>query len=76
MVTMAQNFPRWTKLEHPERGMREWLEMFGGAYFDDIPAEARGELDKQIEERLRHTLWCDGQWHADYRRLRVLAEKP
>lgn len=75
MVTMAQNFPRWTKLEHPERGMREWLEMFGGAYFDDIPAEARGELDKQIEERLRPTLWCDGQWHADYRRLRVLAEK-
>ncbi len=75
MVTMAQNFPRWTKLEHPERGMREWLEMFGGAYFDDVPAVARGEMNKQIEERLRPALWCDGQWHADYRRLRVVAEK-
>ncbi len=33
-VRMAQTFDRWSKLEHPERGLREWLEMFAGMYFE------------------------------------------
>jgi trans-aconitate 2-methyltransferase len=74
-VRLAENFGRWTKLEHPERGMREWLEMFGGAYFDDVPPAEREKLVRQIEEKLRPSLWCDGNWYADYRRLRVVAEK-
>lgn len=74
-VHLAQNFARWTKLEHPERGMREWLEMFAGSYFAEVPKEARGEMETGIEERLRGSLWVDGQWHADYRRLRVVAVK-
>ena len=75
-VTLAQNFARDTKLEHPERGMREWLEMFGGAYFEDVPVAERVPLVRQIEERLKPTLWRDGAWFADYRRLRVIARKP
>jgi trans-aconitate methyltransferase len=74
-VQLARTFPRWNKLEHPERGMREWLEMFGGAYFDGIPAEKREALIREIESALRPTLWRDGCWYADYRRLRVAAEK-
>jgi trans-aconitate 2-methyltransferase len=74
-VHLAQNFARWTKLEHPERGLREWLEMFGGSYFEDVPAPARGEMEHRIEDRLRDSLWVDGQWHADYRRLRIVAQK-
>ena len=72
-VLLAQNFARWTKLEHPDRGLREWLEMFGGSYFTEVPKDARGEMESRIEERLRSSLWVDGQWHADYRRLRVVA---
>jgi trans-aconitate 2-methyltransferase len=71
-VTLAQNFARDSRLEHPERGMREWLEMFGGAYFDDVPAGAREALVRKIEERLKPVLWRDGAWYADYRRLRVV----
>ncbi len=74
-VLLAQNFPRWTKLEHPERGLREWIEMFCGAYFENVPAGVRGPLLREIEERLRPQLYCDGHWFADYRRLRVHAEK-
>lgn len=74
-VRLAENFGRWTKLEHPERGMREWLEMFGGAYFEDVPAAEREGLVRKIEDRLRPSLWCDGSWYADYRRLRIVAEK-
>jgi len=74
-VTMAQNFARDTKLEHPERGMREWLEMFAGAYFDDVPAAEREPLVRAIEARLKPALWRDGAWFADYRRLRAIAVK-
>jgi trans-aconitate methyltransferase len=74
-VTLAQNFARDTKLEHPERGMREWLEMFAGAYFDDVPVTEREALVRKIEERLKPLLFRDGAWFADYRRLRVVARR-
>jgi trans-aconitate methyltransferase len=72
-VRMAQTFDRWTKLEHPERGLREWLEMFAGAYFEGIPPGHREPLLRTIEDRLRQDLYRDGAWWADYRRLRVEA---
>jgi trans-aconitate methyltransferase len=72
-VRMTQTFDRWTKLEHPERGLREWLEMFAGAYFEGIPAPQREPLLRAIEDRLRSELYCDGAWWADYRRLRAEA---
>jgi trans-aconitate methyltransferase len=64
---------RWNKLEHPERGLREWLEMFAGAWFESVPARDRGALVAEIESRLRASLFRDGAWWADYRRLRVVA---
>ena len=74
-VRMAQTFDRWSKLEHPERGLREWLEMFAGMYFEGIPASERESLESAIESRLRPALYKDGAWWADYRRLRVEAVK-
>jgi hypothetical protein len=74
-VQFAQMFPRWNKLEHPERGLREWLEMFGGDYFEGVPGDRREALIREIEAALRPALWCDGAWYADYRRLRIVAEK-
>jgi hypothetical protein len=74
-VRMAQTFDRWSKLEHPERGLREWLEMFAGAYFEGIPAAERESLERAMEGRLRPALYKDGAWWADYRRLRVEAVK-
>lgn len=74
-VRMAQTFDRWSKLEHPERGLREWLEMFGGKYFEGIPVTERESLERAIESHLRPVLYKDGAWWADYRRLRVEAVK-
>ncbi len=72
-VRIAETFARSPRLEHPERGMREWLEMFAGAYFVDLMPEQREQLYAAIEERLRPILYHDGAWWADYRRLRVEA---
>ena len=66
-------FPRWTKLEHPERGLREWLDMFGAQWFEKVPKTERAGLMTDIESRLRPALFREGAWHADYRRLRLIA---
>lgn len=72
-LAFASMFPRWTKLEHPERGLREWLEMFAQAYFKELPAADREPILRAVEEQLRPTMRCDGHWWADYRRLRIAA---
>ncbi len=64
---------RWNRLDHPEKGLREWLEMFAGAWFETVPPSARGELVARIEAQLRPALFRDGAWWADYRRLRLVA---
>jgi trans-aconitate methyltransferase len=64
---------RWNKLEHPERGLREWLEMFAGLWFESIAANARLAIVAEIESRLRDSLFRDHAWWADYRRLRIVA---
>jgi len=74
-VRLAQTFDRWPKLEHPSRGLREWLEMFAGTYFEGVTATERASLERAIEDRLRPLLYRDGAWWADYRRLRVEAVK-
>jgi trans-aconitate methyltransferase len=72
-VRTAFTFDRPTKLEHPERGLREWLEMFAESSFESVPAGERAVLTRTIEDRLRPTLYKDGAWWADYRRLRIVA---
>jgi trans-aconitate methyltransferase len=74
-IRTAQTFERWTKLEHPDRGLREWLEMFTGSWFEGISPADRAVLIGTIEDRLRATLYKDGSWWADYRRLRIEAVK-
>jgi trans-aconitate methyltransferase len=72
-IAYASLFDRWNRLEHPERGLREWLEMFAGSWFEDLAPEELDTAYREIENRLRETLWCDGAWWADYKRLRVSA---
>jgi trans-aconitate methyltransferase len=68
-------FERWTQLDHPEKGLREWLEMFASSCFADVPASERPGLIGEIETRLRPALWRDGSWFIDYRRLRIIAHR-
>ncbi len=72
-IRSVATFERWHRLEHPERGMREWLEMFAGTWFAEVPLEERESLVREIEIRLRPKLYCDRAWWADYKRLRVIA---
>lgn len=72
-VTFALLFDRPTRLTDPADGLRNWMRMFGGPFFVHLTDPARF-LDDFVTEA-RPTLFRDGEWWADYRRLRVTAIK-
>ena len=72
-TTSAVLFERPTLLEGGEAGLSLWLEMFADSFFANIAAETRQQIVAGIEQRLRPVLFRDGSWHADYRRLRIVA---
>jgi trans-aconitate 2-methyltransferase len=71
-VTFATLFDRPTPLEGPA-GLRDWVRMFAGDFLQGIAPERREELLRLVEEEARPTLYREGGWFADYRRLRVVA---
>jgi trans-aconitate methyltransferase len=74
-VTYSALFDRPTPLEDGERGLRNWLEMFGGILTDKLPADMQEQFKQEVEREARPALFQDGRWVLDYRRLRVVAQK-
>jgi len=66
----ASLFDRPTPLEG-EDGMANWLRMFIGTYLRELPPVAADDAVRQLVDHLRPTLYHDGVWTVDYRRLRV-----
>jgi trans-aconitate 2-methyltransferase len=73
-VTFATLFDRPTKLDGDE-GLRAWLRMFRGEALKMIPVDQLEQFFVAAEKLARPTLFYDGAWHADYRRLRVVARR-
>lgn len=73
-VTYAVLFPRPTPLEGDD-GMRNWLRMFADHILRDLPQATHEAIIADVERRLRPTLYADGQWSADYVRLRISATR-
>ncbi|HVW36746.1 MAG TPA: methyltransferase domain-containing protein [Pirellulales bacterium] len=74
-VRYAALFDRPTPLEEGEQGMANWLTMFGAPCFAMLAEADRPRAVADAVERARPKLYRDGQWTADYRRLRVVATK-
>lgn len=73
-VTLAMHFDRPTPLIG-EEGLRNWINMFGGSFFVGLSAQEIEDVLSKTEESLRPTLYKDGQWIADYKRIRVVGIK-
>ncbi len=68
------SFPRPTMLPGDVKG---WLTTFAHPYTSVVPENERDELISEIVGSLRNTLVdADGNWIADYVRLRFAATKP
>ncbi|MEG3989449.1 methyltransferase domain-containing protein [Microcoleus sp. S28C3] len=74
-VGYAVLFDRPTPLEGGSAGMVNWIEMFAGGFLSGLSDGVRSQVIKAVEERLRSALYRDGNWIADYRRIRVVAVK-
>jgi len=74
-VAYASLFDRPTPLEDGERGLRNWLEMFGATILEEFSPELRQQVPAALEQEARPALLRDGHWVMDYRRLRVMARK-
>lgn len=71
LVQYAFLFDRPTPLKG-EDGMKDWIQMFLKTPFSVVPTEQeRMEILGQAVERMRPDLYQDGQWIADYVRLRM-----
>lgn len=74
-VTHASLFDRQTPLEDGERGLRNWMEMFGSAFVEGLSDSQREQFNAAVESEARPTLFRDSQWVMDYRRLRIAANR-
>ena len=74
-ITDAFLFDRPTPLEGGEAGLRDWIETFAGHLLQPLPPDRRSNVVQAVEEALRPTLFQNGVWQADYKRLRLKAIK-
>jgi hypothetical protein len=75
LVRSAVLFDRRTKLEAGEQGLRNWLAMFDQGVMSNVSADKKDQVIRKVEDKTRCTLFADGYWFADYRRLRMVAHK-
>ena len=74
-VRLAQHYDRDTLLNDPETGLTDWLEQFGSYFFAGVNPVVKKEILDKANESLRPILFRDGRWYADYKRLRIVAER-
>ena len=75
VVRFITLFDRPTLLADGEAGLRNWITMFCTEYLAALEPESRGLFLQRVEDLLRPALFREGQWCADYRRLRLVAAK-
>ncbi len=74
-VTLAQHFDRPTELADAHTGIKDWLSMFGEAFFKGVTAEDMETIKQEVQETIKPYAFKNGKWYADYVRLRVVATK-
>ncbi|GAB4015889.1 class I SAM-dependent methyltransferase [Spirosoma koreense] len=75
LIRLAQHYDRDTMLSDPETGLTDWIEQFGGYFFEPVSAAEKALILKNVTQTLRPALFRDGHWYADYKRIRIVAEK-
>ena len=72
-VRSALLFDRPTPLDDGEMGLRNWIQMFVERVFHNVPDNVKQQILERTEEKTRDRLFNNGQWIADYTRLRIVA---
>lgn len=73
-VGLAQHFARPTKL-NGEDSLRNWLDMFSPSLFEQMDEQLKHAIMEKTINNLKETLYKNGEWYADYKRIRIFALK-
>lgn len=74
-VTYAVHFQRPTLLTDGEYGLKHWLDSFCDDFFQGMSVSEKAAALERIIQKLRPALFKEGNWVADYARIRVIAIK-
>ncbi|RFS24888.1 methyltransferase domain-containing protein [Chitinophaga silvatica] len=74
-VDKLQYFKRPSKLVNKDTGIIDWLEMFAGHFFANVPEKDASAIMEQVQHEVAPQLIRDGELYADYVRLRIAATK-
>lgn len=73
-VVYATHFDRETLLQTAD-GIRNWIQMFGKSFLEGIDSDEVDAILSDVEENIRLANYKNGNWYADYVRLRLVAIK-
>ena len=71
-IVYASQFDRPTELS---ADIGDWLNMFAGPFFREIPEYDKEKIVGQVIEMTRPHCYRNGKWYADYKRIRIVAMK-
>lgn len=74
-VTFASHFDRKTPLQDGDQGVTKWITMFAPLYLIGVPKEEKEQILAEVTALLEPEYNENGQWYADYKRLRFIAVK-
>ena len=74
-VTFAAHFDRDTLLQDGRQGVGKWLKMFGSSFFEGLSQDKQEQILNEITDLLEPYYNKNGNWYADYKRLRFIAVK-
>lgn len=74
-VIFAQHYDRPTELADEKKGIKDWLSMFGVAFFEEVTEEDIEEIKDEVQQSIKPQCFKDGKWYADYKRIRIKAIK-
>ncbi len=74
-VTYAALFDRETLLQDQAEGVKKWITMFASDFFIGVKEAHQTEILQATTQQLETHYHRDGEWFADYKRLRFIAIK-
>jgi trans-aconitate methyltransferase len=74
-VVLATLRDRPTPLEGADAGLANWLRMFANNLLGQLSPAQQNQVIASVEQHLKPSLYAEGVWTADYRRLRIVAIK-
>lgn len=74
-VSYAALFDRETLLQDQAEGVKKWITMFASDFFIGIKEAHQPEILQKLTQQLQPYYQRNGEWYADYKRLRFIAMK-